>query len=384
MRKERLHRLKIVFYSIVPSPYQRDLFYELSRCPEVELNVYYLEGSYPDNPWPEKALQAYEQILPGGCLTWGVSRFHWNWHWSRLENTDVLVFNGYQNSIAQLILHTQAKQIPCLFWGEKIVANATGIKGQLQHILVKGLEQCQAIVAIGSKAEQDYKQRFPDKPIFNIPYYCDLSDFSQNLPQRPHSPITILFCGQMISRKGLDVLLQAFEQVIQLGLQARLLLVGREAELPQMMQKLPLTVQQQIEFVGFQAPDDLPKFFQQADIFVLPSRYDGWGVVVNQALGAGLPIICSDAVGAAHDLVESGVNGCIVPSGDAHALAHALTQYLQQPDRLQAASQASINKAKNWTPAIGAQRWVEVLQSIANPTLKPAALAVSMPQNANH
>lgn len=378
-----MRRLKVVFYSIVPSPYQRDLFYELSCLPEVDLKVYYLEDSHPDNPWPEKALQPYEQVLSGGHLVWGASRFHWNWHLPHLKNINVVVFNGYQNSIAQLMLHTQANATPCLFWGEKMVASASGIKGQLQQVLAQGLNQCRAIVAIGSKAEQDYRQRFPGKPVFNIPYHCDLSSFGENVPERPRTPATILFCGQMIERKGVDLLLQAFEQVIQSGLQARLLLVGREAELPQMMQKLAPEVQQQIEFAGFQAPDDLPQFFQQADIFVLPSRYDGWGVVVNQALGAGLPIICSDAVGAAHDLIEPGVNGCIVPSGDAHALTDAFTHYLKYPDRLQAASQASLMQAHQWTPARGAQRWVEVLKSMIDPTVKADSRTMPIPQNIN-
>ena len=362
-----MNTLKVSIFSVVPSPYQRDLFYALSSYPEVDLNVYYLEGSYPDNPWPEKTLHSYEQVLPGRCMIWGTSRFHWNWYLPRLKNADVVVFNGYQNSIAQLVLHTQAKAIPCLFWGEKMVASETGIKGKLQRILAKGLEQCQAIVAIGSQAEQDYKRRFPDKPIFNIPYYCDLSRFSLNPTREPHSPVTILFCGQMIQRKGVDLLLQAFEQVIQSGLQARLLLVGREADLPQMMQKLALEVRQHIEYAGFQAPDDLPQFFQQSDIFVLPSRYDGWGVVVNQALGAGLPIICSDTVGAAHDLIDPGINGYVIPSGDVDALTRALTQYLKQPDKLKAASQASTNQAKNWSLENGVQRWVEVLKAVADP-----------------
>jgi poly(glycerol-phosphate) alpha-glucosyltransferase len=362
--------LKVSVYSVLPSPYQVDLFCELSRCPEIDLSVYYFESSYADNPWPEKALHSYEKVLAGRCLTWGTSRFHLNWHIPRTRNTDVVIFNGYQNSVAQMILRTQAKAVPCIFWGEKMVASATGAKGKLQRILAKGLEHCKAIVAIGSKAEQDYKQRFPGKPIFNIPYYCDLSQFSQNIPHRPRVPVTILFCGQMIQRKGVDVLLQSFSQVIQLGLQARLLLVGREAELPKMLQSVPPTVQQNIDYVGFQSPEDLPPFFQQADIFVLPSRYDGWGVVVNQALGAGLPIICTDAVGAAHDLIESGVNGWIIPSGDAEALTQVLIQYLNQPDSLQTASQNSISMAKNWLPEIGAQRWVEVLQSVVNSTMQ--------------
>jgi poly(glycerol-phosphate) alpha-glucosyltransferase len=356
--------LNIRIYSILPSPYQRDLLYELSRLPELNLEVFYLENSYPDNPWPDKPLQPYEKVLPGGYFSWGSSRFHWNWHLPDLSHTDIVIFNGYQNSIAQLILHTQARNIPCIFWGEKMVASAKGIKGRLQQLLAKALGQCQAIAAIGAKAEQDYKQRFPGKPTFNIPYYCDLSQFSIDVPLRPRQPIAILFCGQMIERKGVDLLLHAFDRLIQTGLKLRLLLVGREAELPQMMQSLSIAARQQIDYAGFQAPEDLPQFFRQADLFVLPSRYDGWGVVMNQALGAGLPIICSDAVGAAPDLVESGVNGCIVPAGDAEALYQAMLDYLQAPQQLQAASQASLRRAANWSPKAGTSRWLEVFQTL--------------------
>ena len=63
--------------------------------------------------------------------------------------------------------------------------------------------------------------------------------------------------------------------------------------------------------------------FAQADVFVLPSRYDGWGVVVNQALAAGLPIITSDEVGAGFDLVEPGSNGFRVRAGEVDDLHRA-------------------------------------------------------------
>jgi glycosyltransferase involved in cell wall biosynthesis len=99
------------------------------------------------------------------------------------------------------------------------------------------------------------------------------------------------------------LLLQAFDRLIQAGINARLLLVGREAELPEMMRSTSPQTQQKIEYADFTTRIST-SIFQSSDIFVLPSRYDGWGVVVNQALGAGLPIICSDAVGAAPDLVS--------------------------------------------------------------------------------
>ena len=352
--------IRVNYYSIVPSPYQRELFYALSQLPELDIKVFYLEKSVADSPWPEKELQPYEKVLAGTFLRWGASRFHLNWHLPSLNNTDIVVINGYQNIVAQWILQTQSDRIPCIFWGEKMVGTASGIKGKLQQIFANSLNKCAAIAAIGTKAQKDYQQRFPDKPIFNIPYYCNLAKFSHNRPERPRTTITIIFCGQMIVRKGVDLLLSAFSRIIANGLEAKLLLVGREAELPQMMSDLPPNVCDRIEYAGFQAPEALPEFFRQADIFVLPSRYDGWGVVVNQALGAGLPIICSDAVGAVTDLVEQGKNGSVFPAGNLDALYEALKKYVQDPTAIKAASEASITKSAFWEPQVGAQRWLEV------------------------
>jgi len=132
----------------------------------------------------------------------------------------------------------------------------------------------------------------------------------------------------MIPRKGVDLLLRAFERITQQDLDAQLLLVGREAELPQMLPYLAEQARQRFEYAAFQAPEDLPLFFRRADLFVLPIRYDGWGIVVNQAVGAGLPAICSDAVGAARDLIEPGRNGAIVPASDVDALTERLAHYL--------------------------------------------------------
>lgn len=356
--------IKIVIYSIVPSPYQRDLFYALSRLPELDLQVYYLEKSVADSPWPEKPLQPYERVIAGTFVRWGSSRFHLNCHLPNLSNTNIVVFNGYQNNITQWILRTQSNKIPCIFWGEKMLGSTNGIKGKLQQVFANSLNKCTAIAAIGTEAQKDYQQKYPDKLIYNIPYYCNLAEFSANRPERPRTPVTIVFCGQMIARKGVDLLLKAFSQIVTNGLEAKLLLVGREAELPQMMSNLPQKVQDCIEYAGFQAPEALPEFFRQADIFVLPSRYDGWGVVVNQALGAGLPIICSDAVGAAADLVEQGKNGWIFPSGDVDALYEALKKYVQNPTAIKAASEASIAKSAFWVPEVGARRWLEVFQKV--------------------
>lgn len=364
MSIENLRKIKVSFYSVLPSPYQRDILYTLSQHPEIDLQVFYLEGACSDSPWPEKPLQPYEYILPGFHLTWGLSRFHLNWHWPKVNQSDVVVLNGYMSLTAQLLLRLPAKKIPCIFWGEKMVGNSTGIKGKLQEVFANSLKNCRAIAAIGEAAVQDYKLRYPDKLVVPIPYYCDLEAFQKDIPLRPREPITILFCGQMIERKGVDLLLTAFSRLIESGLTAKLVLVGREAELPQMMANLPESVKKWVNYAGFQAPEALPQFFRQADIFVLPSRYDGWGVVMNQAIGAGLPIICSDAVGSAPDLVTMGENGFIFPAGDGDKLYEALHYYVSEPARITVASAASQRRSPEWSPEAGAKRWVELCHQV--------------------
>lgn len=350
---------RVLVLSIVPSPYQRDLLAALAARPEIDLQVVYAEAASPDSPWPKKDLAPYEAVLPGFYLSWGGSRFIINRTVPSLDDFDCLVLNGYITLPAQRLLRRRRK-IPTLFWAEKMVAGSTGLKGKVQRWLAKPLEQLDGIVAIGRGAVEDYQRRYPGKPVHWLPYYCGIGEFGENIPQRPRDPMKILFCGQMIERKGVDLLLEAFQRLAP-ETNARLLLVGREAELPQMLEKVRAEVRERIDFAGFQAPEKLPEFYREADLFVLPSRYDGWGVVVNQALGAGLPMICSDAVGAARDLVEEGVNGSVFPAGDVDALTEVLRHWTTAPERLEAAAAANLARAPEWTPEAGAERWVKII-----------------------
>ena len=99
-------------------------------------------------------------------------------------------------------------------------------------------------------------------------------------------------------------------------------------------------------------------------VFVLPSRHDGWGVVVNQALAAGLPVITSDAVGAGLDLVENGVNGMCVAANDVEALYRALETIAGTPDIVARWGKNSREKALTLTPEVGAEKWVRVFDDL--------------------
>ncbi len=349
-------RKTAAFISVVPSPYQRDLFAALSRREEIDLQVFYLEDASPDSPWPAKPLASYERVLPGFWFPIGHARCHWNWRLPDWRDFDLLVCNTLLTSLTgQWLMRGPWRTRPWIFWAER-----PGRSSALHDLISAPLHHARAIAAIGSRAAHEYARRFPRTPIVDIPYHCDLAPFLAAARPAPVDDPTFLFCGQMIARKGVDILLAAFARIPR----GRLLLVGREAELPQMLAALPAAVRARIDFAGFQPPEELPRFFAQAHAFVLPSRSDGWGVVVNQALGAGLPILCSDQVGAGIDLVSLDVNGVHFPAGDVDALAAAMQRCIAEPATLVTWGEASRARAAEWTPDAGAVKWIDAFRQL--------------------
>jgi glycosyltransferase involved in cell wall biosynthesis len=227
-----------------------------------------------------------------------------------------------------------------------------------------------AIAAIGSLAVNAYQNRLKrDIPVVNVPYLCDVKPFQQASDDRARfarerssgeMPVTILYCGQLIERKGLDTLLTAFRQLRAAGRNVRLQLVGTGPLEASLKQSIPPADADVIDFAGFQPVESLPRLFAEADLFVLPSRHDGWGVVVNQALAAGLPLICSEAVGAAHDLIREGWNGYRFAPGDDLSLTGRLQELIEDAERRTQMSRNSREFSSSWTPETGVALWKEL------------------------
>lgn len=130
----------------------------------------------------------------------------------------------------------------------------------------------------------------------------------------------ILFVGQLIYRKGIDVLLHAAKFVPN---DIAVLIVGGEPTEEYLSIKKELRLDH-VYFENFKVKKDLAKYYQAADLFVMPTREDIWGLVINEAMSYGLPIVSTDRCVAAMELVEDNVNGLIVPADDADALAKGI------------------------------------------------------------
>ena len=116
-----------------------------------------------------------------------------------------------------------------------------------------------------------------------------------------------------------------------------------------------------VHFLSFQKKDRLAQLYQAADMFVLPTREDIWGLVINEALAYGLPTITTDRCVAGLELIEDGVNGYVVPVGDEKALAEKIRAVLSS-DR-EKMGQAALEKVRPYTLENMAKTHAEIFEN---------------------
>ena len=188
-------------------------------------------------------------------------------------------------------------------------------------------------------------------------YACDWKAFASAGRDSARTTVSaadraFLFVGRYVPVKGLDTLLAAYRMYRgRVSSPWRLRCAGTgplQGEL----------TGDGVEDLGFIQPDALPGVMAGANAFVLPSRFEPWGVVAHEAAASGLPLILSDACGAGVHLLRHLYNGYSFPAGSAASLADAMVAMHElSVDRWRAFGQASFELSKQYTP----QRWAETL-----------------------
>lgn len=173
---------------------------------------------------------------------------------------------------------------------------------------------------------------------------------------------SLLFCGRLNGpheQKGIDVLLKSLPLVLRHH-DTVLNIIGTGARLEQYRALADeLNVSRYVNFLGLLEHDRMPAYYAQADLFVLPSRRESFGLVLAEAMACGVPVVATTA-GAIPEVVEDGVTGLLVPPDDPEALAQAITSLLSDPDRMKAMGtrgKARVEKHFTWDKV--AERMIE-------------------------
>lgn len=162
-----------------------------------------------------------------------------------------------------------------------------------------------------------------------FPFAYFLSDLSTPIYKtgQTDGPFSILFVGQLIERKRLDLLIDAI--VACQRPEVELTVIGSGPLEEPLRERAFTALGARVKWLGLQKSTDVPRHMASADCLVLPSRYDGWGAVVSEALMAGTPAICSDKCGSA-DVVRHSRQGGVFPAGDREALTTLLGHVIDQ------------------------------------------------------
>lgn len=245
---------------------------------------------------------------------------------------DHIVICGYSNPTAILAMAwLRMKGIP--FWMEVdggLIREEGSVSLRIKRTLVSmasgwlstGRATTKYLVHYGAKQQRIYEYPFSSLQESDMPCHGLTPEEKETLRKELGigSGRMILSIGQFIHRKGYDILLRAAAQ-LEPGMEIYIVGGVPTEEYKQMCRELGL---QNIHFEGFMKKEQLLKYYQAADLFVLPTREDIWGLVINEAMAYSLPVITTDRCVAGLDLVEDGVNGYIVPVEDADALAEKI------------------------------------------------------------
>ena len=314
--------MRLLIVTEIPAPFRVPLFNALAAEPDVELCVAFLSEHDPRRSYrvyrDEFAFR--DVVLPGRSL-------HHGSRWVvltrglggllRTFRPDVVIVGGWnQPAFWQALVKAPAS----LLWVESNASDSRTAPDAVRRLalsrasgfLVPGRASRAYLEELGASAER----------IFVAPNAIDFGVFAEHVEAERADRAALrgrlrldgcvfLYVGRLEREKGLDVLVDAME-----GVRGHLVLVGSGPLEPELRSRARV--------VGQLSRDELVPWYAAADVLVLPSRSEPWGMTLNEGAAAGLPLVATDAVGAAHDLIEPGVNGFRVPAEDAAALREAL------------------------------------------------------------
>jgi glycosyltransferase involved in cell wall biosynthesis len=365
--------LRLLIWSSIPTHHQSGFFSAL-RKRDIDLVVHYyfkVDTDRLDMGWSDPQLPAGERYVGESLRALDLCP---DWR----ERTHVVPGYGVV-FLVRLAWFLSRQRVPWLHWSEHseptLHSHITFLVKRAYGRLVR--RHAIGALAIGELARLEFIRWGVDpEGIRFLPYA--VPGVGGQLPQqavRPDGAPRFLFLGQLIPRKGIDILLAAMKNVLAVHASARLEFAGTDRSGGAYAREAArLGISHAVQFSGMVEAPRVGDVLRRCDVFVLPSRHDGWGVVLNEAASAGKAIIASDTCGAAHHLVSPGVNGFRFPNGDVAALTRVMLEYCRDPQLAVRHGSESLRVFQEFTPERNALRFEEALDSLLESKALPTTV----------
>jgi glycosyltransferase involved in cell wall biosynthesis len=374
--------MRVAVLTNIVSPYRVPLFNAVAGSLEGRLLVVCAAKTEPLRFW-EVAPENWRfqcRVLPGLHVSWMEREWHLHWNVGlrsvlRPFAPDVLVIGGYDQPLYwQGLWYARRRGIPVVLWYESWRESATvrrGIVFALKRFFVRRVT---VGLPLGTPAAAWLLElRGEDFPVVvglntvdmvffrrHVWQFRDSPDYARQRAQYP--PLLLLYVGSLIPRKNVAVLLQALRMLR--SEEVGLFVVGsgpQEQELRAFCKQNGLSGR--VFFEGFRQQWELPRYYALADALVLPSLREVWGLVLNEALAAGLYVLSSTKVGAAYDLLQTGWNGELFEPNSPEQLSHSIQRLVEQLDEIRQRRDAiSRHACQEFSIDRAAERFLEAVQ----------------------
>ena len=370
---------RLVLLTEIIAPYRIPVFNALAKCEDIDLHVIFLAENDPSlrhwRVYKDEILFPH-QVLPSWRKRIGTHNILLNSGLSaalEYSEPDAILCGGY-NYLAswQALFWASRRRTPFIAWVESNAQDHRSGNSAVEFLKRKFLGRCGAVVVPG-KSSFEYVRSYsvPEGKIFTAPNAVDTELFARQAAEVRKDagarrrllglpPRFFLYVGRVVLEKGVFELLRAYGTLSEeLKAEIGLVFVGEGPARAELMRRAPDGVQ----FKGFAQRDELAGYYGLADAFVFPTHSDPWGLVVNEAMACGLPIVASSAAGCVADLVKDGWNGRVVPRRGVEELAVAMTALAHDADLRATMGQRSRERIAAYSPKACA---VGIAQAVAS------------------
>jgi L-malate glycosyltransferase len=366
-------RVKVLVLTTIMAPYRVNLFNELGQYCELTVCFEQQHDESRERNW----------FVQAGHRFKSVPLKHWDRSVGRVkldiikrvsaDHYDLAIAYEYSTITGMLfLLLCKLKKIPYLINCDGAFIENHPIRDLIKRFFIKGAAACLAngehaknyFLNFGARADDIYGHHFTSLHARDISASVPSKDEKVRLREElgwpPHSKIVITV-GRFIKSKRIDVLIAAWTRMHPDWL---CVIVGSgelEQDYRRQIERLSLG---NILFTGHQDPESLKKMYLAADLFVLPTESDVWGLVVNEAFACGLPVITTDKCIAGLELIQEGYNGSIVAVGDSEQLAGRIQALLSDEGEPSKVSAHALDSIKDYTYESVAQSHIGVMTRV--------------------
>lgn len=340
-----MKKYKVAIIHNIISPYRVPFFIKLSKHPSIDLFVYFCAKKHKERKWDVFESDRYNyEILSGVTLNFAGNSYHVNPSIaSKLirEKYDAVIIGGYSNFTTQMaFVISKLLKTPVILWSESTQNEPNMLRTLSKPLTGFITRHATAYIAASTSAKDFFIANGASAEKIFVPPNTVNTDFftkeslkykiKKNELKRELGIINskvILYIGQLIKRKGIEFLLFAYKKLKEEYDDVGLAVVGSG---PLKKELLDLCQRENIKdvyFIGFIQQKQLPLYYSIADLFILPSLVETFGLVINEAMACGLPVITTKVAGA-KDLINPGENGFIVDEANVDQLYLAIKEII--------------------------------------------------------